>query len=212
MDVLYEESAVSVNAKSEQKRYKIISWIALAFGILAALFAVFFIFGLLTFLFSVGSLKSEERWAMLGTLSAYLFVTTLFGAPWLVLFLWKRKMNVSYDYSFVTGELRIAKVFNVNRRKFLYNIDSAGIQKMGDADSPSFERVASDPSIKRVVCTPNAEPAEGKFFLYIVTSEAAGRFVYILECREELLVNLLKFVKRGILESDYVEQKKKLAR
>lgn len=33
--------------------------------------------------------------------------------------------------------------------------------------------------------------------------------MYILECREELLINILKFVKRGILESDYVMQEKK---
>ena len=82
-------------------------------------------------------------------------------------------------------------------------------EKMGDTDSPSFDRVISDPSVKKIVCTPNAEPSGGKFFLYIVTSESGGRRVYILECREELLINILKFVKRGILESDYVMQEKK---
>ena len=61
------------------------------------------------------------------------------------------------------------------------------------------------------MCTPNAKPAKGKFFLYIQTSEPVGKRVYVLECREELLVNILKFVKRGILESDYVMQDKKQA-
>ena len=158
---------------------------------------------------AMSALKAEDRAAAIGSLIFYFMMITLFGGPWLACFLMKRKINVSFDYTFVSGELRISKVFNVNRRKFLYRIDAESIQKMGDADSPSFDRVISDPSVKKIVCTPNAEPSGGKFFLYIVTSESGGRRVYILECREELLINILKFVKRGILESDYVMQEKK---
>lgn len=47
--------------------------------------------------------------------------------------------------------------------------------------------------------------------MYILTAGNAGKRLYILECREELLINILKFVKRGTLESDYVAQEKKNA-
>ena len=176
---------------------------------LAIIFAVILFFNLLTFLFSFKGMTAENRGSAIALLVLLLFLTTLFGGPWLACYLLKRRTNLSYDYTFVSGELRISKVFNVNRRKFLYKIQPESILKLGDADSPSFARVCADPTCKQVVCTPNAEPAEGKFFLYIQTSEPIGKRVYILECREELLVNILKFVKRGILESDYVMQEKK---
>lgn len=209
MDVLYEESAVNANAAKGEKRYKILNLFTWFFGGLALIFAILFVIGLVSFLMAMSAMKAEDRAAAIGSLIFYFMMITLFGGPWLACFLMKRKINVSFDYTFVSGELRISKVFNVNRRKFLYRIDAESIQKMGDADSPSFDRVISDPSVKKIVCTPNAEPSGGKFFLYIVTSESGGRRVYILECREELLINILKFVKRGILESDYVMQEKK---
>lgn len=210
MDVLYEESAVNANAAKGEKRYKILNLFTWFFGVLALIFAILFVIGLVSFLMAMSALKAEDRATAIGSLIFYFMMVTLFGGPWLACFLMKRKINVSFDYTFVSGELRISKVFNVNRRKFLYRIDAESIQKMGDADTPSFDRVISDPSVKKIVCTPNAEPSGGKFFLYIVTSESGGRRVYILECREELLINILKFVKRGILESDYVMQEKKV--
>ncbi|MCI5975642.1 MAG: hypothetical protein MRZ13_06195 [Clostridiales bacterium] len=209
MDVLYEESAVNANAAKGEKRYKILNLFTWFFGVLALIFAILFVIGLVSFLMAMSAMKAEDRATAIGSLIFYFMMITLFGGPWLACFLMKRKINVSFDYTFVSGELRISKVFNVNRRKFLYRIDAESIQKMGDTDSPSFDRVISDPSVKKIVCTPNAEPSGGKFFLYIVTSESGGRRVYILECREELLINILKFVKRGILESDYVMQEKK---
>ena len=211
MDVLYEVSAVSANAPKVEKRYKVINIISKFFGALAVIFAVIFLFNLLTFLFSFKAMKAEDRGSAIALLIFLLFMLFLFGGPWLACFLLKRRINLSYDYTFVSGELRISRVYNVNRRKFLYRIEAESILKLGDVDAPSFERVCADPSVKQIVCTPNAEPAKGKFFLYIQTSEPVGKRVYVLECREELLVNILKFVKRGILESDYVMQDKKQA-
>ena len=128
---------------------------------------------------------------------------------WGVLFTVKRRLNVSYDYVFVSGELRISKVFNVNRRKFLYRIEGDAILKIGDIDNGNYERLRSDPMTKELVCTPNDSAAEGKFFMYIHTSESTGKKLYVLECRETLLENILKFVKRGTLEQEYVPQAKK---
>ena len=209
MDVLYEESAVNAHAANAQKRYKILNFFSKFLGVIALILAVIFVFNLITFLFALSSMDAEGRGSAIGMLIFLFMMTATFGLPWLTLFLLKRRMNVSFDYTFVSGELRISKVFNVNRRKFLYRIQPESILKLGDVDSPGFSRVCSDPSAKQIVCTSNEEPAKGKLFLYIQTSEPVGKRVYVLECREELLVNILKFVKRGILDSDYVMQEKK---
>lgn len=109
-------------------------------------------------------MKAEDRGSAIALLIFLLFMLFLFVGPWLACFLLKRRINLSYDYTFVSGELRISRVYNVNRRKFLYRIEAESILKLGDADAPSFERVCADPSVKQIVCTPNAEPPKANSF------------------------------------------------
>lgn len=145
-------------------------------------------------------------------MSAVIFILIqggMFALFAFLLYRLKSRFNVSYDYCFVSGELRISKVFNVNRRKLLARIDTADILQIGDADNSGFDRLYSDPNTKKVVCTTNDEAQEGKFLMYILTGGDNGKMLYILECRELLLMNILKFTRRGVLESDYVMQEKK---
>ena len=121
---------------------------------------------------------------------------------------WKKGINVSYDYCFVTGELRISKVFNVNKRKLVTRFDCAEILQIGDMDNSTYDRLKADPTTKEVFCTSNDMPSEGKFFMYILINDN-GKKLYVLECRETLLINILKFAPRSVLESDYVMQEKK---
>lgn len=214
MDVLYEESAVNSNAKKGEKRYKIINVISLIFGAIALIVGFIFIYNLIgvlsTLKFTPSNETEAEALQMTRSMTVFFGMNTLlFGSIWFFLFTWKKRINISFDYIFVSGELRISKVFNVNKRKFLYRIFPEEIIKLGDVDNGNYERIRSDPTTKEVLCTPNGEAAEGKFFLYIHASSSAGKRLYILECREELLVNILRFVKRGTLESEYVSQEKK---
>ena len=218
MDFLYEESAVNARAAKEGKKYKvvnIISWIALVLGVI---FLMIFIPNIIA---SFSKAEPTEDFtaeqiqeAIMSARGMAVFCgmqVIFFGLMWFLLFTLKKRINVSFDYTFVSGELRIAKVFNINRRKFLYKIQPDEILQLGDVENDSYDRLKTDPSTKEILVTPNREPAEGKFFMYILTAGNAGKRLYILECREELLINILKFVKRGTLESDYVAQEKKNA-
>ena len=120
----------------------------------------------------------------------------------------KARLNVSYDYCFVSGELRVSKVVNINKRKLITRFDCTEIIQIGDIDNSSYERLRSDPTTKEVVCTSNTEASEGKFFMYILINDN-GKKLYLLECKEQMLVNILKFANRSVLESDYVMQEKK---
>ena len=209
MDAYYEESAVNNNAKKGEKRYKIVhvfSMIALVIAIICLIVFVMYM------PWGIQDGATEEQ------IKAYEASKFLFGfigmqgvfflALWFLLFKIKTRINVSYDYVFVSGELRISKVFNINRRKLVARIDCAEMLQVGDMDNPSYERLRSDPSTKEVVCTSNTETSDGKFFMYILAN-VDGKKLYILECRELLLMNILKFARRGTLESDYVMQEKK---
>lgn len=216
MDVLYEESAVNQKSVKAARTYKIVnvfSWIALILGII---FLMIFIPNLLT---SFSKAQPSENitaeqiaeaigmarsWALLAGMQV-----VFFGLTWFFLYSLKKRINISYDYTFVSGEIRVAKVFNVNKRKFLHRIQAEEILQLGDVEAESYDRLKADPTTKQIVLTPNSVPAEGKFFMYMLAGGGNGRKLYILECREEFLVNILKFVKRGTLASDYVSQEKK---
>ena len=197
MDVFYEESSIVSNSNKKQKKYNILTTISTIFVILAILWVII---GFYTV--TVTSIGDWIVWGMI-----FLWLMT----GWFLLRMWKMRINISYDYAFVSGELRISKVINVNRRKLVARIDCEDMIQFGDADNPSFDRFRNDPNVKMVLCTSNDIAAEGKFFMYIL-AEHEGRKLFVLECRELMLMNILKFAKRNKLESDYVSQEKKQAR
>ncbi len=191
MDVFYEESSTASNAAAGARKYRIIQ-------IISNIFLGLGIFGLI-FMISFLPLNTWIFWLLI---CSWLFIT------WFLLFRFKRRFNLNFDYSFVSGELRIAKVFNVNKRKPLVKIQAEDIIQVGDVDNTAFDGFRADPNVKTIFCTSNDVAMKGKFFMYILVSDN-GRKLYVLECREELLMHMMKFLKRTVLESDYVPQEKK---
>ena len=211
MDIIYEESAASQNAKKGEKWYKVVNAIYKVALVLAILCFVFLLMNLPFGKPGAGATEEQaQAYAMVVSFAILFGFATLFFASIAVSsFLIRRRLNISYDYIFVSGELRISKVFNVNKRKLVVRLEPEHIIQLGDVENASYERFKSDPTTKEVVVTPNYEAAEGKFFMYVYANDGTGKKIYVLECREELLVNILKFVKRGTLESDYVSLEKK---
>lgn len=197
MDVFYEESAIAQNSDKKLKKYNILSVISIVFLVLGILWIIIG--------FYTVDITSIGNWIFWGMICIWLF------SVWFLLRLWKMRINVSYDYCFVSGELRISKVININKRKLVARIDSEDMIQLGDIDNPSFDRFKSDPNTKTVICTSNDQAAEGKFFMYVL-ADYNGKKLFVLECREVLLMHILKFTKRNKLESDYVMQEKKQAR
>ncbi len=192
MDVFYEESAAPSNAKSESRKYKTIQIMSY----------ILLIFGFLLTVFGCGVLKVKEFLIWFVTFCLWFFLSGFF------LWRFKNRYNASYDYAFVSGELRIARVININKRKPIARLQPDDMLQIGDVENTAFENLRADPNVKMVYCTPNREPTEGKFFMYILAADN-GKKLFVLECKEELLANIMKFVKRTTLENDYVPQDKK---
>ena len=104
MDVFYEESSISSDITKGTKKYMILN-------ILSIIFLVLGVFSIIMLL------SIDIAFLVLGILQSVMF----FGF-WFLFRKWKMRYNLSYDYAFVSGELRIAKVFNINKRKLLENI------------------------------------------------------------------------------------------
>ncbi len=196
MDVFYEESAISANV-ARQTKYRILHVITVIF------LGIAIVFSMLTVM-SIPVDKNTSPDLMI----FFLINAGFFWLSWFLLGRIKKGINVSFDYTFVSGELRITKVFNLHKRKSLVRIACEEMIQIGDTDNPSYERLASSPNTKTVFCTSNMEPAEGKFFMYILVGGDTKQ-LYVLECRELLLMHILKFTRRSVLESDYVMQEKK---
>jgi hypothetical protein len=202
MEAFYEESAVNSGAKKDSKKYKIVHVFSVAFLMSGIIFLLLF---LSYFPFGGDSIEAKAGRFFFGFIG---IIGASFILLWLLFFKMKRNFNVSYDYCFVSGELRISKVFNVNRRKLIARIDCEDMIQVGDMENSSYALLKRDPTIKEVVCTANDEPMQGKFFMYVLANDE-GKKIFLLECRETLLVNIMKFAKRSVLESDYIAQEKK---
>ena len=210
MDAYYEESAINRKEGKERKIYAIINVFSYIFLVLGIILLINFIFNMpFKGLSSGASEETQQLYAAQKSIAIFsAFFGVFFLLQWFLLLKLKARYNVSYDYVFVSGELRISKVFNVNRRKLIARIDCADILQVGDVDNSAYERLRSDPSTQEIVCTANNETMSDKFFMYILAN-ISGKKLYVLECRETLLLQMMKFMKRTVLESDYVPQEKK---
>ena len=60
--------------------------------------------------------------------------------------------------------------------------------------------------ISKLILTSNYTASEGKDFYYIVANVDGDKKLLVLECTEMLIVNILKFSSKTILDEDYVKE------
>ena len=206
LETLYEESAVNLDEKKQKIYHTVFYVVQIIFIVLAI--AWFLIFG--GFLPYPDESKGVTFANVIGDwIFFFMFLISfimgaVFGA------LMKKRFNVSYDYVCVSGELRISKVFNQRKRRLVCRIDPSDILQVGDMDSPSYDRLRATPGTKEVICTPNLVASSEKFFLYVLAVYEGEKKLFLLECREALLLNLMQYLRRDVLDRDYVPQAKKL--
>ncbi len=197
-EMLYEESAVSVNAMKEEKINKILTIVAIVFLVLSVFYLFFF--GLP----AISMALADEELGTVGIVFNILFSLSFFVMGVLIavfLLFFKRRYNVSYDYHFVEDELRISKVFNGRRRKHLRTLKADQMLKIGSCAKESFQRTQAGMDKKQIlVMTPNEEPAKGKEFFYILYSSTVEKVLVIIEARREILEYLVRAAGRSKYE------------
>lgn len=189
-DAFYEESAISAKSAVEAKKYGILHVLSVICCVLAAFhafFSVIFVPNIIndckTQGYGVGTTVFQIIWWFM----PFIVLVALFFFFWW----WKKRYNVSFDYTFVEDELRISKVFNGKRRKFIITLKADQMLKIGLCENESFERTVSGIQKKVKYMTPNREPAEEKSMVYVLYSSSIEKSVYILECRKQLLEYLI---------------------
>ena len=85
----------------------------------------------------------------------------------------------------------------------IVDVQPSDIEKIGKIGSGTFTKYNNMSDIKRMILTSNAEPEEGKDFFYIVANVEEEKKLFVLECTETFMVNVLKFSRKTVLEEDY---------
>lgn len=190
----YEESAVSANGRAEAKFYTAFHVVSIIL-LIPVFFQVFFSYAYIieqVHNFQEGLITSLGLTVFI---AGWIMILLLFIALFLFFFLWKRRFNVSYDYIFVGDELRVSKVFNGKRRKFLKKFDADHILQIGWVESEAFGRASSGYAKRDIVLlSPNKTPQEGKEFYYILYTAPYEKKIYIFEARKEFLECLVPAV------------------
>lgn len=189
-DAFYEESATSLRSKAEGKKYAVLHVTSMICCVLAAIHAFFSI----TYVPSIFN-ECQEKGLSVGAtafqLVQWFMPLVLLVGLFFLFWWWKKRYNLSYDYTFVEDELRVSKVFNGKRRKFVVTLKADQMLKIGKCENESFERTLSGNEKKIKYLTPNREPAEEKSMIYILYSSSIEKSVYVIECRKQLLENIV---------------------
>lgn len=194
-EVFYEESARIQNEKSASIKYYTFKTLSIIFYVMAGFYLfIFFNFTLIdeTFLQN-----------LLLNIVFILVPLALLIVSGIVFWRFKNKFYVDFDYTFVTGSIRIAQVIKNYKRKLIYNFDASAIEKMGKYGSETYAQYEKMPGIKKKFLTLNYTASEGKEFYYLVVNVDDNKNLLILECTELLMATILKFCNKSILEKDF---------
>lgn len=190
-EIFYEESANLQNPKPAAVKYNtirilsILSYVALVLWLIMVLFYEF---------------GSGALWLQIIFL---LIPTAMFFLSGFFLGRLKNKFYVEYDYTFVSGSIRFSKVIKNVKRKFIIKFECSEIEKIGKVGSGTFEKYFAMPGVAKNILTSNGSPADNKDFYYIVVNTDEEKKLFVLECTETFMVNVLKFSNRMVLEEDY---------
>ena len=194
-EIFYEESVKVQNEKAETRKFNMYKTISTILYVLAGIWAIMIYFTLDTRIFTEGSV-------LLGILYVVVPLVMFVGGG--ILFgIFKKKFYVEYDYTFVSGSIRIARVIKNYKRKPLLMFEARDIERLGKYDSETYYKYESMPGIKKTILTSNRTPSENKDFYYIVVNCEGEKKLLIIESTEIFLVNILQFAKRTILEEGF---------
>lgn len=190
-EVFYEESATIQNQKSAARKYNTFNIFSIVF------YSLMIIWLIISINFApVGG----------GFLPAFIFIVlpfAMFLVSGILFGKFKNKFYVDYDYTFVTGSIRISKVIKNIKRRFIVMFETSSIEKIGKYGSETYQTYENMQGIVRYIFTSNSIASDGKDLYYIVASINSEKTLMILECSELFIVNILKFSNKNILEKEF---------
>lgn len=187
----YEETALMQDRKNGKIKYTLLKIASIIDYVL-----IFVWFFLVFYFFGMGS----SVWMTLAVLLLPMVIFFLLG-----FFTGKIKNNVyaDFDYTFVSGSVRISKVMNDIKRKHILNFDTHQIEKIGKVGSETYEKYKNMTDVSEKIFTLNKTPEDGKLFYYIVINNP-DKTILVLECTEKFIAHIVSFTNnRNLIEDNF---------
>ena len=195
-EIFYEETSLCANASTQKKIYY--AYLALAWLFIVLSFVWVFI---LLYTYDFG--KIGEGNVLLNILVIALpFIATIgFSILFLVL---RNRHCLDYDYTFVSGSIRISKIIKEVKRRAVCKFEASQIEKIGKVGSRDYNALIDLKNVKLIIATSNKTETDEKNFYYMLVSGIEEKKVLIiLECTETFIKTVLKFANRYVLEKDF---------
>lgn len=193
-EFFYEESALTQNEKSAKLKFYTFKSISIISYILMVLWVFIVIYG---YQFSENIFVD---------LIIVLIPFIIFLLSGIFLGKFKNKFYVDYDYTLVSDSLRFSKVIKNIKRKFIIKFNVNDIEKIGEYGCGLYNKYESMPGINKLILTSNSIPADGKDFYYLVANVEGDKKLLVLESSQTLIVNIMKFANKTILDEEYVKK------
>lgn len=200
-DFFYEESSKMSNSRSGKTKYYIFKTLSVLSYVLFAVWLLVFIIAYDLNNFNAGF------WQVVLSLLITLLPAGFFLASGIILGKFKDRFYVDYDYTLVSGSIRFSKVIKEIKRRHIVSFEASDIEKVGKYGRELFEKYSRMPDVKTTILTSNETPEEKKDFYYMVVNCDGEKKLYVLECTELFIVNILKFAKRTIIDEELKKQK-----
>ena len=192
-EVFYEETSICQDRKKEGRKYN-----ACVIGAVVA-FALLTLF--LIYMFTFYNLRAIGEGAVVFNILLIVLPPVIFLIWGIYLIRLRNKFCLDYDYTFVSGEIKFSKVVKSTNRIHICKFECIDIEKIGITGSKDYESYIKRSDIDVMYLTSNNIAAEGKKFYYLYVYNAKlGRNLYVLECTDEFIRQIVPYIKPTILE------------
>lgn len=114
-----------------------------------------------------------------------------------------KKTYVEYDYSFLSGEIRVAKVPKNGYRSGVLRFQTSCIDRIGKVGSGMYEKYVRTPGVKKIKLTSNTTSSFGNNFYYMLIRFEGEKKLLIFDCSELFIANVVKYCNsKAILERE----------
>ena len=188
-EIFYEETATIVDEEKAARKYGLFKLIS---RICYLIFAFYLIVQILFFV-------PNENSVLLSAVVAF-FPVVLFLSAAILFGKYKNTLYIEYDYTFISGSVRVAKVIKHIKRISVISFDTYNIEKLGYYNSDTYKKYELMLGVEKQILTQNLSPMDNKDFYYIVVNAGGQKNLLIFECTEQFISNILKFSNRTVLE------------
>lgn len=185
MDQFLEQVVTKRNTASQTITY-ILAWVALILT------------GLMAFLQFTSITAVLSQYGMGTEFIITIVQLVIFGGVAVLIFLYKDRIKMEYEYTFTNNQLDFAQVYNNKKRKNLGTMNIKNLEACGLVSSGSFNRYINMQGIKRTNWFLNRDSE----LMYFYFQKDQQKRIIIIEPNEEMIGLIKRNLPQGVWQNN----------